>query len=195
MKKLISNLFILSILAVLFTSCQKEPVAMFTVSSEAVLIDETVYFTNTSIDAYSYLWDLGDGITTIAENPSHSYSRAGTYSVSLTAYSKNGKVSDFESTAITVAEGGDAMFWTSEPVCPVTVNLLGKSKQITDYYLFLYPSDCGATGCATFWDVPAGTYDFTATDELNHRWEGLITVIPNGCSKMQLTLSKAITVE
>ncbi|MCG8670047.1 MAG: choice-of-anchor J domain-containing protein [Pseudomonadales bacterium] len=33
---------------------------------------------------YSYLWNFGDGNTSIDENPSHSYTSAGTYTVSLT---------------------------------------------------------------------------------------------------------------
>ena len=43
-----------------------------------------VQFTNTSKLATSYAWDFGDGGTSTAENPTHTYATAGTYSVSLT---------------------------------------------------------------------------------------------------------------
>ncbi|MFC3880168.1 PKD domain-containing protein, partial [Algoriphagus namhaensis] len=35
--------------------------------------------------AFSYLWDFGDGNTSTAENPTHTYANAGTYSVTLTS--------------------------------------------------------------------------------------------------------------
>ncbi|MCF8379576.1 MAG: DUF2271 domain-containing protein [Bacteroidales bacterium] len=45
----------------------------------------TVNFTNNSTNATSYLWDFGDGNTSIENNPSHTYAAPGSYSVSLTA--------------------------------------------------------------------------------------------------------------
>jgi hypothetical protein len=44
-------------------------------------------FTNTSQNATDLLWDFGDGNTSTLENPTHEYSTAGTYIVSLTASS------------------------------------------------------------------------------------------------------------
>jgi hypothetical protein len=42
-------------------------------------------FSNTSQYSTSYLWDFGDGTTSIEANPSHTYSVPGTYTVSLIA--------------------------------------------------------------------------------------------------------------
>lgn len=42
-------------------------------------------FTNKSYDADSYSWDFGDGMNSSAENPSHSYTAAGVFTVTLTA--------------------------------------------------------------------------------------------------------------
>ena len=57
------------------------PTAEFSFSG----IEYTVEFLNGSANATSYLWDFGDGNTSTENNPSHTYTNAGTYIVSLTA--------------------------------------------------------------------------------------------------------------
>ncbi len=88
MKNKLFTLVLLTTLSI-FYSCQKEPTASFTVSSTSVNIGETVTFTNTSKDANSCLWDFGDGETSITESPSHIYDSTGTFTVTLTAFSKD----------------------------------------------------------------------------------------------------------
>ncbi|MBK8722723.1 MAG: PKD domain-containing protein [Saprospiraceae bacterium] len=46
-------------------------------------LNTPVSFQNQSINAQSLLWDFGDGTTSTEENPVHSYSKIGTYPVSL----------------------------------------------------------------------------------------------------------------
>ena len=53
-------------------------------------------FNNMSINAYAYLWDFGDGVTSTLTNPSHQYQN-GNYSVKLLAYT-NGIGSCYDST-------------------------------------------------------------------------------------------------
>ena len=43
----------------------------------------TLNFNNTSLDAFAYLWDFGDGTTSRETNPSHTYNQAGDYIVTL----------------------------------------------------------------------------------------------------------------
>ncbi|MCB9080579.1 MAG: PKD domain-containing protein [Lewinellaceae bacterium] len=44
----------------------------------------TVKFTNTSTNAFDYLWDFGDGQTSTEESPMHTYAEQGNYTVTLT---------------------------------------------------------------------------------------------------------------
>jgi PKD repeat protein/predicted esterase len=66
------------------------PVAYFYVDTTQIYINGTVNFTNTSINATSYLWDFGDGSTSILTNPSHTYTVVGTFTVQLTAFNSTG---------------------------------------------------------------------------------------------------------
>ena len=52
----------------------------------------TIKFSNTStgIGVLSYQWQFGDGSTSALENPSHTYSVAGSYTVSLIVFNTNG---------------------------------------------------------------------------------------------------------
>jgi len=60
--------------------------AAFTATPLAGTIPLDVVFTNESTGALIYVWDFGDGTTGTLANPSHTYSVAGTKSVTLVAY-------------------------------------------------------------------------------------------------------------
>ena len=67
------------------------PVASFTATPAIpanLAIPATVSFTNTTINADTYLWDFGDGTTSTLANPSHIYNSKGNYTVTLTATNK-----------------------------------------------------------------------------------------------------------
>lgn len=67
------------------------PIPQFTVSDS--LSCETpfnVNFSNQSEGADFYLWDLGEGTQSSAQNPTHAYINQGVYSVSLTAFNHAG---------------------------------------------------------------------------------------------------------
>lgn len=61
------------------------PTASFSIINNGVTAGIPVSFANQSTGASSYVWDFGDGSTSIAVNPSHVYSAAGTYTVKLRA--------------------------------------------------------------------------------------------------------------
>lgn len=50
----------------------------------------TTFSATVSGDATDYLWEFGDGYTSIDDNPTHTFSNIGTYTVSLTVTNLNG---------------------------------------------------------------------------------------------------------
>jgi len=66
------------------------PVAVATVSATSGCSPFVAVFTNTSTNSTSYLWNFGDGTTSSAAAPSHTYSTPGTYTVTLVASNSNG---------------------------------------------------------------------------------------------------------
>ena len=61
------------------------PNASFTVSNNGCDYTTAVIFVNQSTGASSYYWDFGDGNSSTAAHPTHTYSVAGTYTVKLRA--------------------------------------------------------------------------------------------------------------
>ena len=64
-----------------------KPVASFT----AELNGFTLTCTNTTTNSSSFVWDFGDGNTSTAQNPTHTYAGAGLYTVTLNAFNPNGE--------------------------------------------------------------------------------------------------------
>ncbi|APY08800.1 hypothetical protein BWZ20_11040 [Winogradskyella sp. J14-2] len=101
------NLRISKLLLVVFAfttlACEDNESGVELIGLEARFTTElnlrTVSFNNISNDATSYLWDFGDGTSSILLNPIKTYQN-GTYTVSLTAFNDNGDADVFEKTLI-----------------------------------------------------------------------------------------------
>jgi len=89
---------------------------------------ETIQFADTTTGTpTSWQWNFGDGATSTLKNPSHAYSRAGAYSVSLAA--RNGSGTKAGSRTITVASMSVlAASFTYSPSLPTTA----QAVQFTD---------------------------------------------------------------
>jgi serine protease len=86
------------------------PVAQFSGSPTSGEAPLTVYFTDqSSNNPTSWDWDFGDGGTSTAQNPSHQYTSAGSYTVALTAANAYGSDTETKYNYITVTQAGD---WT-----------------------------------------------------------------------------------
>ncbi|MDW5551992.1 PKD domain-containing protein [Methanosarcina sp.] len=68
------------------------PLANFSsnITSEYVFPSVPVQFTDLSKDATKWVWDFGDGSGSTKQNPAHTYSATGIYTVSLTVSNPNG---------------------------------------------------------------------------------------------------------
>jgi len=104
MKKSIFFCVALSLLAVLTIGCDKKksgdaPVAKFVYADKGL----EVTFTNQSTEATAYTWDFGDGTTATDKDAVHTYQKAGTYTVVLTA--KNEFGSHQATATLSVKEG------------------------------------------------------------------------------------------
>jgi PKD repeat protein len=96
--------------------CPTPPDANFTATPTSGCGSLTVTFTDaSSANTDSWNWDFGDGQTSTAQNPSHTYSTPGTYTVSLTCTNAIGTdtktmtnyiVVGTIPTAVTVSGGG-----------------------------------------------------------------------------------------
>lgn len=72
--------------AVNYITVIAKPHADFSANPLASCLDNNSYtFTNNSTGAVSYLWDFGDGTTSTQNNPTHSYSLSGSFTVTLIA--------------------------------------------------------------------------------------------------------------
>jgi PKD repeat protein len=66
------------------------PAVNFTATPTTACPPATVTFTNTTTNATTYTWDFGDGTTSNVQNPVHTYSTPGLYSITQTACNSNG---------------------------------------------------------------------------------------------------------
>ena len=81
------------------------PVANFSFTTNGLVASFTDSSTDSDGTISSRAWTFGDGGTSTATNPSHTYAAAGTYSVSLTV-TDNGGATNTKTTPVTVSGGG-----------------------------------------------------------------------------------------
>jgi len=101
------------------------PTASFSVPSCSGL---TCNFTSTSSDPdgtiASYNWTFGDGFSSTAQNPSHTYGAGGSYTVTLTVTDNQGAVSAPTSKTVTVTAPNSAPVVNAGPDETVVLGLL-----------------------------------------------------------------------
>lgn len=78
------------------------PVANFTFSPANPTVGQPVSFTDTSSgNVTSWFWDFGDRTTSTTKNPTHAYTSAGNYTVTLTASGESGSASSTRQLTVT----------------------------------------------------------------------------------------------
>jgi len=169
------------------------PVANFNTNVSSGYAPLTVQFTDLSEDATSRSWDFGDGTNSSEQNPIHSYSIVGSYTVNLTVYNPNG--TDSKTAVITVLEeGGDEDNETNIlPVADFTVDKTGGYYPLTVLF-----TDTSQNATGRSWDVNGdGVEDsneasFAYTYTSRGTYEAKLTAINANGTDIKIT---TITVE
>ena len=134
------------------------PVAIFT----ADINYNTVSFSNGSSNALYYLWDFGDGTTSIQVNENHLYKKQGSYNVVLTAFSTCDTVTFTRN--ITLSQPPKAGFTsnTQDYCIPAFVNFSDTSTNNVTDYIWVFAGGTPATSTdksPTVTYAQGGNYD------------------------------------
>jgi PKD repeat protein len=122
-----------------------------------------------SVDSWS--WDFGDGGTSTAQNPSHTYPAAGTYTVSLTVTGPGGTDTTTKTNYITVTTPAPVAQFSGTPTsgdAPLTVNFTDQSTGNVTSWSWDFGDGFGSTlQNPSYTYAAAGTYtvSLTATGE------------------------------
>jgi PKD repeat protein len=152
-----------------------KPNAAFTTAVSGL----TVTFTNTTTDGASYSWDFGDGQTSTAMSPVHTYATQGIYNITLTATNTNGA-----STASTlIFLGADLSTFTSTQLAGAAWKVRVEEKSV-----FVGPG----LGKSDWWSLPknfmvagTGVDDWTCMpdDQFTFASGGVYTYSTNGSAR------------
>jgi PKD repeat protein len=144
------------------------PVADFAADKTSGLDSLTVNFSDLSInDPISWLWDFGDGGTAAHQNPQHTYTEAGTFSVSLTVVNSSGSDMVIKVDYINIAQS--LSYWQA-----FAESELSLKGTVSGDYLYTTEDD-GASECIT--EVNSRSHLWKSYSMMDHRW--FFTVQPN----------------
>jgi PKD repeat protein len=123
---------------IMVRQAQVVPVSSFTADKTSGNAPLTVNFTSTSTGTItSYSWSFGDGGTSTIQNPSHTFSNFGSYTVSLTVTGPVGSNSGSNTITVTQAQVAPVSSFTDDKTsgnAPLTVNFTSTSTgTITSY--------------------------------------------------------------
>jgi PKD repeat protein len=151
------------------------PVASFTVSGSG---NQTVTrnFTDTSTGSpTSWAWDFGDGASSTAQNPAHTFANAGTYVVTLTATNSHGASENYSAT-VTV---------TSQTALTLSPSTLPNAQQSVAYSQSLSTSGSGGPFTYALVTEASDARDYTDLGS------GITRVMRRGALPNGLSLSSA----
>jgi PKD repeat protein len=137
-----------------------EPVvAEFSAAPLIGTVPLTVTFVNSSTGASGYVWDFGDGITATITNPTHVYTQAGVYTITLVASNGLFTNSLTQSNFITVAVPIMRIWTQNAPTTP-SPPIIGEHSMAYDSVrarVVLYGGNAGG------WSYEHTTWEFDGT--------------------------------
>jgi PKD repeat protein len=140
------------------------PTASFTSTQNGA----TFNFNNTSTNGDTYDWEFGDGAESAMENPSHSYTVSGMYTVTLTVSNDCGIVTSTQQVTVAVSVAPVAAFSADilSGCAPMTVNFTDQSSANPTAWLWIFeggnPASSTGENPQVLYEMP-GTYAVTLT--------------------------------
>ncbi len=119
-----------------------------TASFSANIAGSLVSFSNTSNNADTYLWDFGDGTSSMETFPSHTYMTDGSYTVTLTTTNDCGTASSIQNVVIVTPPSAGFMADATTGCTPFTVNYSDLSSPNTTNWSWTFPGGTPSTSTA-----------------------------------------------
>lgn len=127
-----------------------------------------VAFTNLSTNAVNYLWDFGDGETSVITNPVHVYQASGTYTVTLDAFGGTGSLTQQVNNQVSVLPAP-------------TAQAQAYPNEITETGDTVFFADNSFNAWSWYWDFGDGT---TSTEQ-----NPIHVYQDNGCYNVYLAVT------
>lgn len=107
----------------------------------------TVNFNNQTTGAISYIWDFGDGNTSTNNNPTHTYTSTGNYTVTLIALNSSGCTDTITRTNYIRIQNPvlNPVFSTVSGCAPLTVNMQANSSSVDNIVSWFWDFGNGNT--------------------------------------------------
>jgi PKD repeat protein len=179
-------------LTVVPASVVEIPVASYSWSPLWLTVGAPIQFTDTSTgEPTSWAWDFGDGVTSVEQNPAHTFTTQGSFDVALTATNEAG--SNTISFPFTVVAGSDCVLTCSATVpatadlgVPVSFQAEAQASNCTGLTAYSWSFGDGLTNdtqSPTYTYGSSGTFRWgmtATTDDASCAISGDITVSGNG---------------
>lgn len=168
------------------TGTPAAPVANFSGTPTSGTVPLTVAFTDLSTGSItSWSWTFGDGGTSTSQNPSHQYTSAGTYNVTLTVTGPGGSDGETKNGYI-----------TANPCTPPTAGFVG-SPTSGDYPLNVTFTNQSTGATSYSWTFGDGGTSTSTNPSYTYTTAGTFTVTltaTNSCGSDQMVRTNYITV-
>lgn len=167
------------------------PSAIITASANPALVGETVWFSasvpsGAPPDPLTYVWSFGDGASSILETPSHVYTKAGTYAVSVWENGSSG-----------VGPEGSFTITVTAPTIPtIVVSQSPTDAGVPVSFSLTQPAGSPAAPPTYKWHFGDGQTSTEAAPEHVYTTAGTYTVTAweNGTSGLNATSTTQVTV-